>query len=84
MRPMSAFGLALQNSSVGEDVIEMFPPRHLDRDRTTKAFEHLVDRLAAGNIEAAFVDDDLVWDFFRRKLVSKEPDCCGTTLSLGQ
>ncbi len=42
-----------------DEVIEVFPPHHLDRDQTTKAFEHRIDHLYAGSIGAAFVDDDL-------------------------
>ncbi len=43
------------------DVIEIFPPDHLDWDRATKALQHLVDRFYTGCVSAAFVDDDLAW-----------------------
>jgi len=41
------------------DVIEVFPPDHFNRDGTTKALEHLVDRSDANCIGTAFVDNDL-------------------------
>ncbi len=43
------------------DVVQVFPPDHLNRDRATKAFQHLVYGLDASRVSSAFVDDNLPW-----------------------
>lgn len=40
------------------DVVDVLPPDHFDRDRATKALEHLVYGLDTSGVGAAFVDDD--------------------------
>lgn len=65
------------------DVVEVFPPDHIDWDRTTKALEHLVDRFDASCIGTTLVDDDLAWQSVHLKgsVANLAPNChsdCGS------
>ncbi len=58
------------------DVVEVFPPDHLDWDRAPKAFQHFVDCVDSSGVRTAFVDGDLSWMTIAFQHSSKE--LCGS------